>query len=148
MSTGDQPRVAKGTPRRGGQWSGKHTDEAGDVELVEDRRPSGTTAGGRSDPTALTESSASLEPDDSNLTFSIRTMGDGSIMESWRDQGGHLQDRSDGTPAVRQRNPDGTVDSEAHYQAGALQDLPDGSPAVCLAPPGRNGRVRGALSGR
>lgn len=36
MSNFDQPRVAKGTPKRGGQWSSKHTAEAGDVELVED----------------------------------------------------------------------------------------------------------------
>lgn len=41
MSDSKQPRVAKGTPKRGGQWSSKRTGEAGDVELVD---PAGDAA--------------------------------------------------------------------------------------------------------
>lgn len=35
MSNFQQPRVARGTPKRGGQWSSKHTGEAAGVDLVE-----------------------------------------------------------------------------------------------------------------
>lgn len=39
MSNFDQPRVAKGTPKRGGQWSSKHTSEAVGVDLAEPDAP-------------------------------------------------------------------------------------------------------------
>jgi hypothetical protein len=48
----------------------------------------------------------------------------------WRDADGKHQDPPDGSPAVREFSPDGSVEREAHWQADQLQDPPDGSPAV------------------
>ena len=102
------------------------------------RQPKGQPTGGQFAVKSNPEADIELEPSWPGLTREMEQVGQASVVR-WRDADDQLQDPPDGTPAVRDLRPDGSVASERHYQADQLQDPPDGSPAVRRVHP--NGTV-------
>ena len=93
------------------------------------RQPKGQPTGGQFAAKSNPEADIELEPSWPGFTREVWHGKQPSTVQ-WLDADGKLQDPPDGSPAVRDLRPDGSVEYEAHWQAGKLQDPPDGSPAI------------------
>jgi hypothetical protein len=76
------------------------------------------------------ESDLVVEPGWPGLAHVVERQAGGVTLHVWENEAGDCQDPPDGSPAVREFRPDGSLASEEHYRNGHLHDPDDGGPAI------------------